>query len=114
MPVAVPGRGRAGFLRLVAVAPLPGTRVARTLLAQEHERVVAGVVAVPPVDLDGVVADEREVYHARLLGGQRRVGIEPAGHAGLAAAVCAGAHPAQQLRVVAGPVAVRPLDPERA
>ena len=46
-------------------------------------------------------------------GDQRRVGVEPAGHAGLAAAEGARAQPAQRREVVAREVAVGPFDLER-
>ena len=83
---------------------------ARAAVAQQRERVVAGVVAVAPGRADGVAADELDVDEPGLLVGERRRRVQPAGQARLAAAVRAGAQPAQRARVVGGPVAVGPVD----
>src|SRR5262245_51486359 len=104
--VAVPVRG-------LARRPLRRADRARTAVAQHRERVVARVVAVGPGRCHGVVADEVDVDHPRLLVGQRRVRVEPAGHARLAAAMGARAEPAQRGEVVAGRVTVLPDDVER-
>ena len=71
-------------------------------------------MTVRPLGRDGVGADEGDVDHPRLLVGQGRVRVEPAGLAGLAATVGTRAEPAQRREVVAGRVAVLPDDVERA
>src|SRR5439155_22263227 len=69
---------------------------------------------VAPLGSDRVVADEVDVDQSRLLGRERRLGIEPAGQPGLAAAEGARAQPAEGVEAVDGAVAVRPLDLEGA
>src|SRR6476661_1366580 len=89
-------------------------RHARTAVAQEAEWVVARLVAVRPVGRDRVVADQVQVRQACLVWTERGGAVEPAGHAGLAAAVGARAQPAQRDRVERADVPVRPGQAERA
>src|SRR3954471_14167619 len=107
MPVAVSAPLDGGPRALLAV---PGARVARAPLAEQVERVEPRRVAVSPGRLDGVRADEGHVHEPRLIGRQRRVGVQPARHAGLAAAVGAGAQPAEAWPVIRGLVPVGPGD----
>ena len=114
-PVGCAWRGRAG-----RSSDDPRRRAARCTRSHGHisrsggERVVAGVVAVAPGRGDRVLADELEVDEPRLLGGQLRRGVEPARQTRLAAAERARAQPAEGHRVVARPMAVPPLEVERA
>src|SRR5579862_196747 len=85
---------------------------ARAAVAEQAERVVAGVVAVGPFWGDGIGADQVEVDEPRLVRGQRRSGVEPAGQARLAAAEGARAQPAQADRAVGRRMAVLPLELE--
>src|SRR3954451_6000456 len=111
MPVALAARG-GGIPR--ALLAVPGARLARAPLAEQMERVEPRRVPVPPGGLDRVRADERDVHELRLVRGQRRVGVEPARHAGLPAAVRARAEPAEAWAVVRGLVAVGPRDGDGA
>src|SRR4029453_3313627 len=88
-------------VRGLARRPLRRADRARAAVPQQRECVVAGVVAVAPGRSDRVVADEMDVDHAGLLVGERRVRIEPAGHAHLAATVGARAEPAERREGVA-------------
>ena len=87
---------------------------ARASLAQERERVVAGVVAVAPGRREGVVPDEVDVDQLDLLWRERGRCIEPTRKAGLAAAERARAKPAQVERAKGRLVPVRPLELEGA
>src|SRR4051812_28604786 len=91
-----------------------GALAAWATVAQDREGVVAGVMPVAPLRCDGVAPDEVDVDHPRLLGRERRPGVEPARHAGLAAAIGARAQPPQRDEVVDGLVSVLPRDLERA
>src|SRR4051794_38676394 len=82
-------------------------------VAQDRERVVAGVVPVAPLRRDGIAPDEVNVDHPGLLRSERGPRVEPARHAGLATAVGARAEPAERNEVVDGLVAVLPRDLER-
>src|SRR3954452_4270032 len=104
--------------RVVCGGPLGGRALrpadgAWAALAQQCERVVAGAMAVRPGRRDRVVADELDVDHPGLLLGEHRVRVEPARHAGLAAAMGARAKPPQRREVVPGRVTVLPDDVER-
>ena len=75
------GRSAGSWLRAVVSAPparlsFPDAPsrviVARAAVAQQSERVIAGVVAVAPRRRDRVLADEVDVDEAGLLGGQLR------------------------------------------
>src|SRR6476659_11023569 len=101
-----PGRRRAADgVSALALAARGAVR-ARTAIAQEAERVVARPVAVRPVRRDGVIADQVQVGELDLLRRQRRCAVEPARHAGLAAAVGARAEPAECLESVDSAVTV--------
>jgi ABC-2 type transport system ATP-binding protein len=83
-------------------------------MAQQRECVVAGVMAVAPGRRDGVITDELEIHHPGLLRRERRSAVEPAGEPRLATAVCAWTEPTERGQLVAGGVAIRPFDIERA
>src|SRR6185503_9600780 len=99
----------------VVVGPLASTPcalLAGAALTKQAERVEPGVMAVAPVGRDGVVADEMDVGERRLLRGQGRPAVEPAGHPGLAPAERARAEPTQRRGLVERVVAVGPFDRE--
>src|SRR4051794_21861779 len=95
---------------------LPGRPAdgAATAVAQHAEWIEPGVVAVAPGGCDGIRADQMDVHEARLVGRERRRGIEPARQAGLAPAIRARTQPAELLRAIDRLVAVLPLDLEGA
>src|SRR5918999_4976415 len=92
----------------------PARRVLRAgaLVAQSLERVEARVMPVAPRRGDGVLADELEIGELGLDGRQRRLRVEPSGLTRFSTTERTRAEPAQRHEVVAGDVAVGPLDLE--
>ena len=86
-----------------------GVVLAWTVVSKRGERVVAGVMAVPPRRHERVVAHELHVNEPGLLRGQYGRRVEPAGKPCLTATMCTRAQPAKRSEVVCRPVAVRPL-----
>ena len=72
------------------------------------------MVPIAPGGGEGVGPDEVDVLEPGLLGGEGRRGVEPARHAGLAAAERARAEPAQVMGEIGRAVAVLPVQLERA
>src|SRR5690242_12673415 len=114
MPVAIAACPGPGLCVGGTALAVPRAGLARAPLAEQVERMEPGRVSVAPCRLDRVRADERHVHEPRLVRGQRGIGIQPARHACLAAAVGARAQPAKPRAVVPGLVAVGPGDGDGA